>query len=72
MKTYETTVYNQHVRDALKDGHSHGQFDDRWADQRFVQVKADNIDEARTKILNRHPERKGFVIVNIVELPDFD
>ena len=71
MKTYEVTLYNQDVRAALKDGQSHAQYDDGWADQRFLQVEARDMAEARRKVLTRHPERQGFVIVDIIELPNF-
>ena len=72
MKTYEITLYNQDVRAALKNGHSHAQYDDGWADQRYLQVEAQNMAEARKKIQSRHPKRQGFVIADIIELPEFE
>ncbi|PCI32861.1 MAG: hypothetical protein COB54_05595 [Alphaproteobacteria bacterium] len=71
MKTYEITLYNQDVRKALESGHSHTQYDDAWADQHFLQVEARDMAEARRRIQTRHPERQGFIIVDIIEIPDF-
>lgn len=71
MKTYEATLYNKDVREAQKEGNLHPQFDAGWADQRYVQIKAQDLAEARHKIATRHPAKKGFVIVDVVELPDF-
>lgn len=71
MKTYEITLYNKEVRKLVEQGDSHPQYDDGWADQRFIQLQAENEERARRLIHARHPARKGFVIIDILELPDF-
>lgn len=71
MKTYEITIYNKEVRDSLQNFQSHPNFDDGWSDQRFLQVEANNLQDARKIINRRYPERSGFVIVDILELPEF-
>jgi len=71
MKKYEITLYNQDVRDHIRDDKQHPQFDHGWADQRFMQIEADTPEEAQKIINRRYPERKGFVIVNIIEIPSF-
>lgn len=71
MKKYEVTIYNKDVRDHVRDEKRHPHFDAGWADQRFLQIEARDADDARKAILRRHPERKGFVIVDITEIPDY-
>ena len=72
MKTFEVTIYNKDVRDLVQLGESHHQYDDGWADQRFIQIDAQDADQARKIIQGRHPAHKGFIIVDVMELPDFD
>lgn len=71
MNEYEITIYNQEVRDCVQDNKRHPQFDSGWADQRFLMIEAKDADNARKIIRRRHPERKGFVIVDIVEIPNY-
>ncbi|MBL4801836.1 MAG: hypothetical protein JKY45_08060 [Emcibacter sp.] len=72
MKNYEITIFNKHVREHAQDDKKHPQYDMGWADQRFLQVEARSSDEARKSILRRHPEHKGFVIVDVTEVTLFE
>lgn len=71
MQNFEVTLYNKAVRRLTEEGESHPQFDDGWGDQRFIQIEADSPEDARRKVFGRYPERKGFVIIDIIELPDY-
>jgi len=71
MKIYEITIYNKEVREHVQKGLEHRQYDAGWADQRFLQVEAHDADEARTIINRRHPDHKGFVIVDVTEVPNY-
>jgi hypothetical protein len=72
MNKYEITLYNQIVRDLVRDNKSHHHYDSGWADQRFVQIGAHNEDDAKRVIHRRYPEQKGFVIVDVSEIPGFE
>lgn len=72
MKKYEITLYNKAVREAVADGKSHRQYDDGWADQRFIQIEAHDSREARNIIHRRHPAHKGFVVIDVTRIPDFE
>ncbi len=71
MKNYEITLYNQDVRELVQGNEIHPNFDDGWADQRFLQIKASTVEDARKAIHRRYPERLGFVIVDVLEMPEF-
>ena len=71
MKTFEITLYNEDVRHCIRNYKPHPKFDDGWADQRFLQIEAYDLADARKVTGRRYPERRGFVIVDILELPEF-
>jgi hypothetical protein len=71
MNDYEITIYNKQVRDCVQDGKSHPHYDSGWADQRFIMVEAKDATDARNIVRRRHPEHKGFVIVDIIEIPRY-
>ncbi len=71
MPTFEVIVYNKDVRDHVRDNKKHPHYDEGWGDQRFFQVKADNMDHVRKIMTGRHPPQKGFVIVDITEMPEY-
>ncbi|PHZ83983.1 hypothetical protein [Paremcibacter congregatus] len=72
VKSFEAAVYNKKVRDLVLMNESHPQFDDGWADQRFIPVEARDENQAKRMISLQFPEKKGFVLTNILEIPDFE
>ena len=72
MKKYEVAIYNKDVRDCIEDDKEHPQFDSGWAEQRYLQIDARDSDDARRGVHRRYPENKGFIIANILEIPDFE
>ena len=66
-RVFEVVVYNQRVRDAVNLGESHAQYDDDWAENRYVEVKAESAKAARRKLGSRYPKHLGFVIVDVID-----
>ena len=67
MAKYEVTVYNTQVRKMVEAGVHHPQWDDEWAEFRYIDVSADNEDKARAQIESRYPPGQGFIIDNVAE-----
>jgi hypothetical protein len=66
-RAFEVIVYNQRVREAVERGEHHKQYDDDWAENRYVEVEAETPQIARRKISTRYPKHHGFVIVDVVD-----
>ena len=62
--TYEVAVFNQAVRDAMKDGERHPFLKDDWADIHWIEVRAYTPGAARQKIEVRYPSFRGYVITD--------
>jgi len=69
-KKFEVAVYNKDVRRLLKEGRKHRDLKDDWADMHYIDVKADDVAAARTKISQKYPESQGFVIDNVVRMDE--
>ena len=67
MPKYEVTIYNQAVRQKVQDGEHHDQFTDDWADFRYIEIRAENEDQARARLEDRFPANRGFVIDSVIE-----
>lgn len=67
---YEFSLYNSEVRALVQVGDSHRRYDDTWAEQRYIQVKAQNVEVAREQILRRYPKAKGFVYTDMIKFID--
>jgi len=65
MPSFEITVYNQSVRDKLKEGERHRDLKDEWADPHYVEISAQDEPDARRKAMAKFPAEKGFVIVAV-------
>ena len=63
--TYEVTVFNQAVRDAMKEGERHLFFKDDWADIHWIEMRAYTPGAARKKIEDRYPSFRCYVITDI-------
>jgi len=65
MAKFEVTVYNEEVRQKVKEGEHHRQYTDDWADFHYIEITANTEQDARARALNRYPTDLGFVIDNI-------
>ena len=68
MAKFEVAVYNAEVRQKVADGECHKQFTDDWADLRYIEIEADNEEQARALIEVMHPNVQGFVIDEFLEI----
>lgn len=66
---FSVAIYNATARDALKENKPCDVYDEKWADERHVEVVADTEDDARSKVLELFPASEGFIITGIEELP---
>lgn len=72
VKKFEAAVFNQQVRDAVKQLEHHPDYKDEWADLHYIEVKAETSADARKEIERQYPKAKGFVIDNIIALPEYE
>ena len=68
MANFEFSVYNAEVRQKVADGEHHNRFTDDWADMRYIEIEADNEEQARALIEVMHPSVQGFVIDEFLEI----
>ena len=68
--TFEFSLYNSEVRNLVQSGEPHKQLDDGWAEQRYIQIKAENKEKAQEELFRRYPENKGFVVTSVIEIFD--
>ena len=67
---FEFSLYNSDVRELIQIGEVHSEFDDDWAEQRYIQIRAMNEEDATQKLRRRYPEDKGFVISSVTKFTD--
>lgn len=69
-KRFEVAIFNQEVKKSVREAEKNrtGLSDD-WADTRYIEVKADSPDNAKAKILARYPAERGFVVLEVREIP---
>lgn len=73
LRNYEARLYNKWVRLLLDTGEPNVTgFSDAWADARYVEVKAESIEQAARLLARDYPSEIGFVISGIEELPRFE
>ena len=68
MLKFEVGIYNQQVREMVAEGDSHEHYDDEWGDLHFLEVFAENEDQARVQVHERHPTEHGFVIESVEKM----
>lgn len=68
--TFEFSLYNSEVREHIALGEIHKQLDDSWAEQRYIQIRAVDEENAYKAIYRRFPKRAGFVITSVIEIED--
>lgn len=68
---FEVAIYNEAVKKSVREAERNrtGLSDD-WADTRYIEVNAETAEAARRKVLARYPEHRGFVVVEVRQLPD--
>ena len=65
-KRYEVSIYNHAVKESVQHGDPNKTgFSEDWADVRYVEVRAESEEMARTRLHSRYPESRGFVIVDV-------
>ena len=69
-RIFEFSLYNKDVRNLVHSGESHKQLSDGWADQRYIQIEAEDEEKAHQELFRRYPEHKGFVVTSVNELFD--
>ena len=67
MAKFEVAVYNAEVRQKMEEGERHSRFNDDWADIHYIEIEADNEEQARAKIEVMHPGVQGFVLDSILK-----
>lgn len=72
MAKYEVVVFNQEVREKVKEGEHHRQFKDDWADLHYIEIDASNENNARERAEARYPSAQGFVIDAVQQLKGFE
>jgi hypothetical protein len=60
---FEFAIYNEQVRQAVKQGEHHKFFKDEWQNQHFIEIDAFSEKDATGRIRGRYPEDQGFVIL---------
>ena len=74
MPKYEVAIFNKEVSELVAKGDSHKLYDDEWAELHFIEINAEDEAHVRSQLLNRYPEKEGFVIdsVDMVEASKFE
>lgn len=70
IRKFEVGIFNQQVRDCMSIGEKHKHIRDDWADVHWVNIRALDRDGAKRKAESLHNPAMGFVIVDIVEIPE--
>jgi hypothetical protein len=65
MITFEVIVYNEHVREKLREGEHHRTLNDDWGDSHYIEIRAEDEDAAMVKVRGKYPAEDGFVIEGI-------
>ncbi len=68
MANFEFAVYNAEVRQKVADGEHHRRFADDWTDMHYIEIEADNEEQARALVEVIYPSVQGFVIDEILEI----
>jgi hypothetical protein len=66
--TYEVAIYNAEVRRLMAEGGRHRQLSDDWADIHYIEIQAQDKEDAKAKIELRYPSEKGFVVERVEEM----
>ena len=72
MAKFEVTVYNEEVRQKIKEGEHHYRFTDDWADFHYIDIDAADESQARKRTEDRYPADQGFVIDSVLKSLEHD
>ena len=65
-KRFEVVLFNQMVRDRVKEGGHHRFLDDSWADLHHEKFEEEDENDARAKAERRFPGISVYVIIDVV------
>lgn len=65
MAKFEIGIYNEEVRQAMKEGRRHRDLSDDWSDIHYFDIEALDIEAAKQKIARKYPADRGFVIESV-------
>ena len=65
MPKYEVALYNENVRQMIKQGDKHEFLSDDWANINYLEITAEGEQEARSKASFKYPPDQGYVIESI-------
>ncbi len=66
-KSFEIPVYNENVRNAVRNKQEYPDLESKWADTHLILVRAHTADEAINICRRKHPEKMGFVLGEVSE-----
>lgn len=61
-KKFEIAVHNKDVRSLVKAGEKHKNLSDDWADTHYIEIAAQNEEDASQKAVRKYPANLGYVI----------
>lgn len=69
-KKFEVAIFNELVKKSVREAEKNrtGLSDD-WADVHYIEIRAETPESAKAKLYNRFPQARGFVIVEVREIP---
>jgi hypothetical protein len=70
MPKFEAAIINEEVAEAARRGQRHRDFDEGWGDTRYIEVVANDLEQARRKMIVRYPPERGFAIMSIHEVKE--
>ena len=65
MMTFEVVLYNEAVRECVREGLHHRQLSDDWGDSHYVEIKAEDEIRALAKVELHYPRDLGYVVEGI-------
>ncbi len=68
MAKFEVAVSNADVRQKVADGEHHRRFADDWTDMHYIEIEADNGEQARALFEVIYPGVQEFVIDEFLEI----
>jgi len=61
-RKFEIAVHNKDVRRLVKEGEKHKNLSDDWGDTHYIEISAQNDEDARQKAARKFPANLGYVI----------
>lgn len=68
MPNFEVAIFNQKVRDKVRDGERHRDLSDDWAEVHYIDIEAEDVSAARAKIQRKYPLERGYVIESVTSI----